>query len=155
MGDTLQGCCLAQTIPSKVSDTQHDAARFGSFPDSFCLAFAHFFSCSFPISPTWTGTRFFCSIYVGIILLALHICKGSQSRDFLKTKKSFWAFEEIWNCKFMGTFKVEQNAFWHEPMPARGRMYGCHNYSDFIYVASLLCPDNSFLFCSCWPVRSP
>lgn len=112
MGDTLQGCCLAQTIPSKVSDTQHDAARFGSFPDSFCLAFAYiFFLALFLFLLLGKGIGFPVPFMLELYYLLYIYARAHSQAISLKLRKVFGLLKKFGIVNLWGLSKLDRMHF--------------------------------------------
>lgn len=91
MDDTIPGWCLAQRIPSKVSDTQHDAARFGICPVSFHPAFAYLFLAMFLFLLFGMGLGILCHLcwnYITCFTFFLNAWAHSQGIS-LKPRKDF------------------------------------------------------------------
>lgn len=111
MGDTLQGCCLAQTIPSKVSDTQHDAARFGIFPDSFCLTFAHSFLALFLFLLLGKGIGFPVPFMLELYYLLYIYARAHSQEISLKLRKVFGLLKKFRIANLWGLSKLDRMHF--------------------------------------------
>lgn len=111
MGDTLQGCCLAQTIPSKVSDTQHDATRFGFFPDSFGLAFAHSFLALFLFLLLGKGIGFPVPFKLELCYLLYIYARAHSQEISLKLRKVFGLLKKFGIVNLWGLSKLDRMHF--------------------------------------------
>lgn len=111
MGDTLQACCLAQMIPSKVSDTQYDATRFCIFPDSFCLALAHSFLAIFLFLLLGIGIGIHVPFMLELCYLLYIYARAHSQEISLKLRKIFGLLKKFGIVNLWGLSKVDRMHF--------------------------------------------